>query len=69
MVSIAIILTSFVEFHSFSLSLMPIQKFSAAFWFLLNFGNVSLVIQKVMAKDKKVNIEFFISNTIFFWNF
>ncbi len=45
----------FVEFYNFSLSLMPIQIFFAAFQSLLNLRNFGLLIQ-VMSRDKKINI-------------
>ena len=43
---------NFVEFCTFSLSLLPIQNFSAEFWTLSNFKNFTR-IAKAMAKDKK----------------
>ncbi len=49
------IIFKFFEYRNFALLLMPIQKFSAAFWSLSNFRNFSLVNGKLMAKDQKVN--------------
>ncbi len=37
---------TFAQLHNFVLLSKPIQKFSAAFWSLLNFRNFGLVIQK-----------------------
>ncbi len=48
-----IISSTFIEFCNFSLSLLPFQKFSAAFKSLLNFRNFGLVIQKSWQTIKK----------------
>jgi len=45
--------SALIEFHNFSLLLMPIQNFFAAFQSLPNFGKFGRVIRKQWQKIKK----------------
>jgi hypothetical protein len=63
-----IILVTFVEFHNFLLSLMPIQKFSVAVLSLSNLRNLGLLIQKQLHNIKRPILHLPVKiNTWLFW--
>jgi hypothetical protein len=60
-----IISSSFVEFHNLSLSLMPIQNFSAAFSASFEFQKFHSQNMKLMAKDKKNQYRSYLTTNTF----
>jgi hypothetical protein len=62
------ILSKSVEFHNFTLSLLPIQNFSAAFSASFEFQKFQSQNMKAITKEKKVNIAVESSISNFSWD-